>query len=720
MPTGSSINAFQPTAWRMPVAQNLHFTGRQSEIAELRQRLTQADVVSRAQVLCGPAGIGKTQVAAEYARQFRSSYGIIWWINADSDVNVDFGLVELAQTLGLAHRDSRHSEVRQALFDHLATREDWLLIYDGAPDPQALHGLWPSQRTGHILVTSRTPNWSQVAKPFPVGLFERWHSVDFLLRRTNRNEAPATAERLAKALGDLPLALDQAASLIEQTRITFDDYLTRFETRWAELLAAGRPSVDYPMSVTMSWELSFAQVEEQYPRAAEMLAICSFLSSDDIPRRLLRAMAQFAPPNVGSMLSDTVLGGQAIGQLVSFSLIDADDRSIRLHPLAAGLARHRLSKEDHVMWLGVAVRAMDAAFTFDSANAGSWRELGELLPHALSAAAHADRAGVSPPAVRSIYNSAGQYELTIARFDQARPLLERALAIALELWGPNSPRISPIANNLGRVYLRTGGVADALAHFERAVGLDERVYGSYHPHVAEVINNRGVCLHMLRDTEAAEADFRRALEIYEMQFKDGDAKIASIRNNLGVSFVRRQDYDGAREQFESALAMARATAGTRHPTVAAILRNLGEVHQIEGRVRDAAQCFEEAVAIDEHLFGIHHPTTGNDYAGLATAIEALGDMQRAKYLLERAIDTETSRSDRDVDHLIERYTALARIHRNLDEIEEARKCVQEINWLKSAVRATVAIDASAPLSVHQRYDDEDDGRSPQLEGAEAL
>src|SRR5687767_5270884 len=106
----------QPTAWRMPVARNLHFAGRESALMELRVRLGNADPMSRVQAICGPGGIGKTQLAVEFAYRFRGSYQVVWHLNAASRSSIETGLAQLARTLGLSDReDTSSSELRDLL-----------------------------------------------------------------------------------------------------------------------------------------------------------------------------------------------------------------------------------------------------------------------------------------------------------------------------------------------------------------------------------------------------------------------------------------------------------------------------------------------------------------------------------------------------------------------------------------------------------------------------
>ena len=128
-------------------------------------------------------------------------------------------------------------------------------------------------------------NFPYLFSPLKVGPYRLKHrvalapltrneSISFLRKRTGRSDASEIAQKLAQALGDLPLALEQAAAVIEQSHITFEEYLARFETHWAELLKQGRkPTDDYPGSITMAWELSFRQLEEASPEVSPSLEV---------------------------------------------------------------------------------------------------------------------------------------------------------------------------------------------------------------------------------------------------------------------------------------------------------------------------------------------------------------------------------------------------------------------------------------------------------------
>ncbi len=125
-----------------------------------------------------------------------------------------------------------------------------------------------------MIITSRNPNWSSLAQVIPVEVFIRKESIQFLLRRTGYSDA-GRAGKLAEALGDLPLALEQAGAYIEETAISFDDYLSLFSEEKAKLLARGKPA-SYPDSVATTWDISFQEAQRVIPESGDLLRWLAF------------------------------------------------------------------------------------------------------------------------------------------------------------------------------------------------------------------------------------------------------------------------------------------------------------------------------------------------------------------------------------------------------------------------------------------------------------
>jgi hypothetical protein len=268
-----------PKIFEVP-PRNRHFTGRGDLLQALRDRLaaTSSGAVVQAEAIHGLGGIGKTQLAIEYAHRYAADYDLIWWITAEQPVTIPGQLTRLARRLDLPELSGLEDQVA-ALFEELRQRDRWLLLYDNAEDPASLASVRPPAGTGHLLVTSRNPAWGEIAATLRLDVLTRDQAVALLRQRLGRND-PAF-EQLAEVLGDLPLALAQAAAYLEATCTPPGEYLSLLGERLGELLAQGQPS-DYPATVATTWSVTLDRLRGEAPAALDPLALCAFLGPDDI------------------------------------------------------------------------------------------------------------------------------------------------------------------------------------------------------------------------------------------------------------------------------------------------------------------------------------------------------------------------------------------------------------------------------------------------------
>lgn len=679
------------SAWNVPHNRNVHFTGRDDELSDLQRSLASNEPARRVQAICGLGGVGKTQLALEYIYRNRNLYKIVWWVNADEPATLSLGYAKLATQLGMKIPEGTSlDDIRHALRRKLNERNDWLLIFDNAAGVDDVKNYLPQDRTGHVIITSRNPNWDSIARPFPLRPMKRVDSVQFLLNRTGQKKPDTAVGVLAQALGDLPLAMEQAAACIERTRIDFNGYLKRFETHWAELLGQVRTSGEYPDSVEMTWEISFRQLQEEAPNSANLLDLLSFLGPDAIPRHLLRTGAATLPEDLAKVVMDDFTFGEAIASLRNYSLIDDDGRVLGVHRLVGTLVRDRLHDSEKKMWAEAAVKMVVCAFKFDSQDLTSWERCAELLPHALAAAWHAEANAVAPRATISVLDDAGRYLIKRAQYVEAKGLFERAMALASQFYGETHPQVSALANNLGRVHRQLGNINDAKACFERSMAIDTEVYGEADPHLGAVFNNYGIVLQQSGDLDGARQQFEWALLVYKTAYGEDHAKVASIVNNLGYMLRGSGDLQGGREHFEQALAIAKQNYGDNHPIVGSILVNLGIVQRLGGDLEGAKESLEQALAIHENVNGPSHPHVARACGHLGAVLQDQNALGAARAHYERALQIDEAFYGGIHPNIAGRAMQLGRVLRALNDNEGAQKCFD---------RATSILANSADLKV---------------------
>jgi tetratricopeptide (TPR) repeat protein len=621
--------------WNVPYTRNVNFTGRESVLSEMREGFLSGDPLRRAMAIHGLGGVGKTQVAMEYAYRYRNEYSIVWWVRAEEPATMLGDFVALGEGLFGGRVNAEQETLAEAVKRALDNRLSWLLILDNVPGSYAVGRVLPQGGSGNVIITSRNPNWRGVAHPLHLRPWERREAIEFLRKRTGMEEVEA-AGMLAEALGDLPLALEQAGACIEQARITVGQYLERFQTHRRDLMQITQPGTDYPETVATTWDISFNKIGGASRVSKDLLSLLSFLAPDSIPRDLLKSGEKILPYPLAGVVKDPVSFDGTVASLLLYSLIDANEQSISLHRLVSAVTRDRMNLAERVRWAEVALRLINDAFAFESIDVGTWGQCSNLLPQVMAVTAHAEALSVVPEVTSALLNETGRYLLKRGQYLDAKETLQRALKLARLVYGDQHPTVSGIVNNLGRVCQRMGQINEAKQYFEWAVAIDEPAFGSDHPHVATVVNNYGLCLMAGGEVEAAKEKFQWALEVFEKTSGADHPKLASVINNLGYVMKALGDWDGAHANFRRALEIAEKKFGPKHPTVASIQHNLGDVARGMGNLESARSYFEKALAIDKAVYGPAHPDLARDIDSLGQVLKETGDLEGEKRLYEQA------------------------------------------------------------------------------------
>ena len=208
-----------PPVWQVP-GRNASFSGRHKVLEELRVKLRNSgQAVVLPVALYGLGGVGKTQVALEYAHRYMADYDVVWWIAAEQHNLINVAFAKLAGPLKIRVGENitdTVDDVREALRRGKPYRR-WLLIFDNAEKPEDLADFIPDGKDGHVLVTSRNTNWSQRAEPLEIDVFSRAESREFL-QSAIPELSDEDADLVAAEVGDLPLAVDQAGAWLRETR----------------------------------------------------------------------------------------------------------------------------------------------------------------------------------------------------------------------------------------------------------------------------------------------------------------------------------------------------------------------------------------------------------------------------------------------------------------------------------------------------------------------
>ena len=696
----ASLTALSPY-WHVPFPRNPFFTGREEVLETLHAHLGVDHIVALTQsyALHGLGGVGKTQIALEYVYRHALSYSAVFWIGAETNEQIVSSFLRVASVLGLPEREETdQSRVVAAVQRWLTTHGQWLLIWDNVENLNLFSRFLPPIRQGTLLLTTRCQTLGTLARGIGLEPMRQEEGILFVLRRAKVLSPEATrehlqqlavsnpgeytaAEQLVAMMGGLPLALDQAGAYIEEMACGLAAYLQHYEKQRSRLLdRRGTPGEDHPQSVAATFRLIWQRVQRELPEAADVLRVCALVHAEAIPEEVFVAGATHLGPLLESLAADPCRLDQMIGALRCWSLVQRQPEihTLSLHRLVQTVLREQMSEQEQVLWLRRVLAALNTLFPDDSFEVGTWDQCERLLRHMLTVtAALPDRAGEqalaeglrkaadylrervqyeqAEPLLRRALDigeqSLGETHPDLARlldslallydrqgrYEQAEPLFERALSIREQLLGPGHSLTADLLTNLAILYTRQGKYAQAEPLFERALRAWEQTWGPGHPEVARPLSNLAECYTEQGKYEQAEPLFLRAIHLWEEAFGSENPDLAYALDGLADLYYEQGKYAQAEPLYKRTLHNFEQALGPEHRLVAYPLTGLANLFRDQGQYAEAESHYQRARSIREQHLGQFHPETAQTLHDLATFRLKQGNLSEALLLAERAL-----------------------------------------------------------------------------------
>jgi tetratricopeptide (TPR) repeat protein len=625
-----------PEVFTVP-GRNPNFTGRAADLETIRAGLG-AGITMMVQAVHGLGGVGKTQIAIEYAHRHATAYDLVWWINAEQPSLIISQLAALAEPLGLPTDPDPEIAVR-TVYAELRRRRSWLLIFDDAQDIDHIRPVLPDG-AGHVLITTRRSGFGYLGSVLDLDVLPRSEAVT-LLRRRAPGLTDEHADALAERLGDLPLALEQAASYLDQTQLPPADYLHLLSTRGADMYGRGRV-VDHRHTIATLWSLSLDRLRTPQPAAVQLLGLCAYLAPEPIPLDLFTNHPKWLPAPLSDVAGDPLAFAETVAALLDYSLARRTDAGLLLHRLVQAVIRQpRPNQREDSHLLPVVLGLLRADLPEEIWTAPeNWPRWRQLLPHVMTATAHHDDTNPTAGATAWLLDHAAAYQQTHGQPAHARPLLERALQIFETAYGPDHPQVASILNHLAWALRELGQLATAQPMLERALRIGETDCGPDVPEVATTLttlNNLAVVLRELGEPATAQLLLERALRISETAYGPDHTWVATTLVNLGVALRDLGEPATARPLLERALRIDETAYGLDHPEVIPALGNLAAVLRELGEPATARALLERALRIGGNSYGPDHPQVATTLNHLAGALRELGEPVTARSLHERAL-----------------------------------------------------------------------------------
>ncbi|MFE0257247.1 FxSxx-COOH system tetratricopeptide repeat protein [Streptomyces sp. NPDC059010] len=638
-----------------------------AEVVRLREALTggQAAVLVgqdtvRGQVLAGMGGVGKTQLAADYARTAwqAGELDVLVWITAGNATAVTSGYAQAAvEVLGAdpADRETAARAFLAWLEPKANTRQcRWLIVLDDVTDPADLNGLWPPTGPhGRILVTTRRQDAALAGRLIKVGLFSEAESLAYLtaaLGARDRHESAEQLTALAQDLGHLPLALSQAAAYLIDAGISAAAYRRLLADR-AVLLADAAPEVlpdDQSQSAAAAWSLSVDRADTLRPvgLARSMLQLAAFLNPNGIPETVLTStpalthLTQHRTKGQDVTPASVITAVEAVGALRALdrlSLINHNPatphQAIRVHQLIQRATRDTLTPDEHDQLARTTADALTSAWPAIERDTG----LAQSLRTNATALIRTAGDGLYEPGAHVVLYRAGRSLGEAGQVTAAKTHFHRLAETISHHLGPDHPDTRTARHELARWRGEAGDAADAVAAYEQLLPDRIRVQGEDHPETLTTRHNLASWRGEAGDAAGAAAAFEQLLPDRVRVQGEDDPDTLATRSNLASWRGRAGDAAGAAAAYEQLLPDRVRVLGKDHPATLTTRHNLAHWRGRAGDAAGAAAAYEQLLPDRVRVQGKDHPATLTTRHNLAHWRGTAGDAADAAAAYEQLL-----------------------------------------------------------------------------------
>jgi tetratricopeptide (TPR) repeat protein len=621
----------QPAIWNVQ-PRLATFTGRQGQLDQIMAGLSKGAPVA----MLGLGGVGKTHLAVEYCYRHGHDYDLVWWLPAEEPGQLVRSLEELAEQAGVAvvgdAKESARAAVEQLRGGEGGRFARWLVVLDNADvpaDDSPLSSLLGAAKAsgGHILVTSRDPGWARMATPVEVDVLPREEAVD-LLRCRAKGLSPEQAGRLAEALGDLPLALEQAGAWLAESGMpagTYEDLLRR---RAREVLTRGTAAGQVPVAAT--WTVALDAVTD--PAAVMLVRLWAHVGPEPIPLDLLGAeTAGLVPEPLATAARDPLKLGDTVAQVSRLGLVRPTGGAVVMHRLVHAVLRDHTPAAERELLCSAVVRLVAAATASGDPNRpDTWRRFARLYPHALAA----DLISNGDPDGRATVLRFADY--LHARGDDANG--DRLASRARKQWekalGKDHPDTIVATGHLAYMLRARHDYPAARALSEDVRSRFQRVLGDDHPHTIKAGACLGAALRGLKDYSAARALFEDMLSRCRRVYGEDHQHTINAMANLAVTLRDQGNYPTAQDLLEDVLSWRRRVLGPDDPDTIKAAANLARTLRLQGDYRAAQELLEDVLPRRRRVLGPDHRHTIKAAIRLAETLQLQGDYPAARALFE--------------------------------------------------------------------------------------
>ncbi|KAK6534423.1 hypothetical protein TWF281_005748 [Arthrobotrys megalospora] len=691
----------------LPFSRNCNFAGRREELAVLNERFDKcfsASMGAGAPIICaltGTGGMGKTQLALEYAYTCRESRSLtaVFWMPAATEEAIRTSFVNVMQQIveaqakasfpesnpdyraigfslgipGLVDKEGKVSfdpktidDIRSALFGwfQLPGNSKWLLIFDNVDDLNfPIDKYFPTHGGGGVLVTSRRREFSHWGKQLNLGGLDKESAANLLLQLAqlpiSTEEDQKNAMAVVKKLGFMPLAISHAGCFIHEMNIPAIEYLKYYDKAFKQAQSqVPEAGWDYRNDTAVTtWEVSFLAIQEQNKEAASLLLTCSYLS----PNELLERLWEDEELDVDLQLQQK----RKFSLLASYSLINRNQPGVfSVHPVVHDWARDRVDGEERFLVirsaLGVIRRALRRKELSRSSSDWDGGEERKIMAHAEVLCKYLDpeflkhELRTSEEDTLGTVNNIALILYHQAKYDEALRQYQKILDWKKRVLGENNPETLVTVRLIASILGIQGKHSEALEQYQKIIASRKASTGQQFGYqgvndddlaALDTMHSMATALYHLGRYDEAFKQYQEVLAGKEKILGKDKSSTLITMNNMAAILQEQGKTDEALEQYQRVLASQERILQRDNPSILTTINNIATIFNKQGKYDEALKYHQRVLASREKVLDPDHPaifSTIHDIAAVhynqGKYTEALQWYQRALNGLERTMD----------------------------------------------------------------------------------
>ncbi|KAK0639179.1 tpr repeat-containing protein [Cercophora newfieldiana] len=696
--------------YTIPYGLNLRFFSRSDELRKLREYLDPTIVSTQLKAIGihGLGGVGKSQLALQYANTSMDKYALIAWIPSENRIKMLQGLCELATKLGLvdggAEDDARSVQLVRDWLNKV--KRPYLLIFDNVDSVSLLDQIWPANSQARIILTTRSPAQAskRTATTLPLTPFSEESGMDVLQSLSGLNltdgEERLAADGLCHRVGGLPLALAQLSDFIRDRGYSYGELLRLYDKSAEKLYAKLEAPMEYDHTVLTTWDIS---TENLSAEARSLQILLAFFDPDSVLERLISETKAEIQTTEHSFLLDEFEFGDAVVELNRTSMINrlSSSKSVSMHRLVQFAVLSRLAGPSRVVYFDLAVKILYFDFPNTWLDSGahqghswsSWETCSAILPHVSRLMEVSEKYRIksaNPELWAELVFRTGAYLWEKEQPSVARSLFEFGLKADPSLPKPLAAQAHRL---LGHVCLDLAQPRAALAAYSQALSLRETLEAPESPPIADILDSLACSNVEAGDAAAAASQLDRATAIHEAHDPSKMSRTLAIR---AMQCLRAGNADSALDAISrcwqlQGMDQAQIEA-SRYPKHSGDIMLLARIYWRKGRRAEAKELVSRSMVMRKKTFGqAGGPRVADSLFTLARMLDETGDHILAARALRDVLEMCGDNAPEMRAHQARAFWFLAGVERKLNtddgtveelktRAKEARRQIEEREW----------------------------------------